>query len=124
MFPPPPSHHPFHTSKKQKSNSISKIVADNSLNLYIVDATNTFYIMKVNGGNSATQMTSWTLPSGTSISAMVYDNTGQTLYVTTPGGLIYGCNNLAGGGACTQVGQAALTSNVNGLSIVTSLSSW
>jgi hypothetical protein len=94
------------------------------LNLYIVDANNNFYIMKVNGGNSATQMTNWTLPSGTSVSAMVYDNTGQTLYVTTPGGLIYGCSNQLGNGSCTQVGQAALTSGVQGLSIVTSLSSW
>ncbi len=106
------------------SNSINKIVADNSLNLYIVDANNNFYVMTVNGGNSATQKTNWTLPSGTSVAAMVYDNTGQTLYLTTPSGMIYGCSNLAGGGACTAVGQAALTSGVQGLSIVTSLSSW
>ncbi|MBX9597841.1 MAG: hypothetical protein K2X04_04605 [Burkholderiales bacterium] len=106
------------------ANSIRKITADSSLNLYIVDAYNNFYIMKVNGGNSATQMTNWTLPSGTLVAAMVYDNTGQTLYLTTPSGMIYGCSNLAGGGSCTLVGQAALTSGVNGLSIVTSLSSW
>jgi hypothetical protein len=105
-------------------NSIRAITTDSSLNLYIVDVYNNFYIMKVNGGNSATQMTNWTLPSGTLVAAMVYDNTGQTLYVTTPGGMIYGCSNLAGGGSCTLVGQAALTSGVNGLSIVTSLSSW
>lgn len=108
----------------QITNSISKIVADNSLNLYIVDANSNFYVMTANGGNSATAKTNWTLPSGTSVAAMVYDNTGQTLYVTTPSGLIYGCSNLAGGGACTQVGQAALSPNVTGLSIVTSLSSW
>ena len=55
-----------------------------------------FYVMTANGGNSATAKTNWTLPSGTSVAAMVYDNTGQTLYVTTPSGLIYGCSNLAG----------------------------
>jgi hypothetical protein len=106
------------------SNSISKIVADNSLNLYIVDANNNFYVMTANGGNSATAKTNWILPTGTSVTAMVYDNTGQTLYVTNSSGMIYGCSNLAGGGACTQVGQAALSSGVSGLSIVTSLSSW
>ena len=89
----------------------------------IRDANNNFYVMTANGGNSATAKTNWTLPSGTSVTAMVYDNTGQTLYVTNSSGMIYGCSNLAGG-ACTQVGQAALSSGVSGLSIVTSLSSW
>ena len=99
------------------TNSIVKITSDNNLNSYIVDASNKFYLLAVNGSNLATQISSWVLPVGQAVAGMVYDNAGQQLFVTTASGLLYACVNQ---GACNPLGSSGLSS-VGSLSLVTAL---
>jgi hypothetical protein len=102
------------------TNSIVKIVADSGLNLYIADAAGHIYYLPINGGNSVTQKTNWSAVQGQTITAMVYDNSGSTLYVATQSGNVFACGNLIGG-SCNLLLQNVFTNNLSGLNIVSSL---
>ena len=99
------------------SNPINQIVNDSSLNLYIVDSSNLFYELPVNQWSGAKQMTAWTLPSGTAVASMVFDNAGNQLFVATTSGVLYTCPVSAG---CSLVGFSLLSS-IFSLNLVTSL---
>lgn len=110
------------TTSTSINSSISKIITDNNQNLYISDTNNTIYKMGVGSGNYATSMATIDTNSYGNISAMVYDNAGQVLYVGTSGGYLMGCIPTNGLFDCGPVATNIFVDNLFGLNIVSTIS--
>lgn len=103
--------------------SIQKTIVDNLGNVYAVDSNFNIYQIKAGNGNVATKLTTITGTSGSNVSALAYDNSGQILYVASNQGNVYGCFESDNGYSCdvNNVINSGFGAALFGLNIVTSL---